>query len=48
MGATRVYEIADGYVAAFAALDPTTASAVGIDDHGTRLTDHSPEAIGTR
>ena len=48
MGATRVYEIADGYVAAFAALDPTTASAVGIDDHGTRLTDHSPEAIGAR
>ncbi|MFM7061285.1 MAG: DUF885 domain-containing protein [Actinomycetes bacterium] len=48
MGTTRVHEIADGYVAAFAALDPTTATAVGIDDHGARLTDHSPEGIEAR
>lgn len=48
VGGTRVHEIADGYVAAFAALDPTTATAVGIDDHGTRLTDHSPEAVEAR
>jgi uncharacterized protein (DUF885 family) len=48
VGTTRVHEIADGYVAAFAALDPTTATAVGIDDHGTRLTDHSPEGIEAR
>ena len=48
MAATRVHEIADGYVSAYAALDPTTATAVGIDDHGTRLTDHSPDGIEAR
>ena len=48
MAASRVHEIADGYVTAYAALDPTTATAVGIDDHGSHLTDHSPEGVEAR
>ena len=48
MAASRVHEIADGYVTAYAALDPTTATAVGIDDHGSHLPDHSPEGVEAR
>lgn len=48
MAGTRVHEIADGYVAAYAALDPTAATSFGIDDHATRLTDHSPDGIAAR
>ena len=45
---TRIHEIADGYVATYAALDPTGATQAGIDEHSTRLTDHSPDGIAAR
>ena len=40
---SRVYEIADGYVDRFAALDPVSATAVGIDGHDGEMTDYSPD-----
>ena len=43
-----VYALSDAYVSAYAALDPTGATAVGIDDHPTALTDYSPEALEER
>lgn len=43
-----VYALSDAYVSEYAALDPTGATAVGIDDHPTALTDYSPEALEER
>ncbi len=43
-----VYVASDAYVSQYASLDPTGATAVGIDDHPTALTDYSPEALEER
>lgn len=45
---SEVYAASDAYVSQYAALDPTGATAVGIDDHPTALTDYSPEALEER
>jgi uncharacterized protein (DUF885 family) len=43
-----VYEIADRYVLAYAALDPIEATDAGIAGHEDELTDFSPDASATR
>ena len=40
---SRIYEIADKYVDALAALDPSTATALGIPGHEREMPDYSPE-----
>jgi uncharacterized protein (DUF885 family) len=40
---SRIFEIADRYVEAFAALDPDAATARGIIGHETEMTDYSPD-----
>jgi len=40
---SRVYEIADGYVDRFAALDPVTATGAGIAGYDGEMTDFSPD-----
>ena len=40
---TRIFEIADRYVDAFAALDPNAATASGITGHEAEMTDYSPD-----
>ena len=43
-----VYEIADRYVLAYAALDPIEATDAGIAGHEDELTDFSPDASAAR
>lgn len=43
-----VYALSEAYVSKYASLDPTGATAVGIDDNPTALTDYSPEALEER
>ncbi|HEY7136803.1 MAG TPA: DUF885 domain-containing protein [Acidimicrobiia bacterium] len=43
-----VFEIADAYVDAFAALDPVEATDYGIAGHEAEMTDYSPEGIDAR
>jgi len=45
---SEVYEIADGYVLAYAALDPVAATDAGVAGHDHQLTDYSPEASDER
>ena len=45
---SEVYEIADRYVLAYAALDPIAATDAGIAGHDHELTDYSPEADAAR
>ena len=45
---SRVYEIADGYVDRFAALDPVSATAVGIAGHDGEMTDYSPDGAASQ
>ena len=40
---SEVYEIADQYVLAYAALDPIAATDAGIAGHDHELTDYSPD-----
>jgi len=43
---TRIFEIADRYVDAFATLDPNAATASGITGHEAEMTDYSPDGAG--
>jgi uncharacterized protein (DUF885 family) len=43
-----VYELADGYVARFAALDPLAATGEGITGHDHEMTDYSPDGAAER
>jgi uncharacterized protein (DUF885 family) len=43
-----VFEIADAYVDAFAALDPVEATDYGIAGHEAEMTNYSPEGIDAR
>src|SRR4029077_9929169 len=43
-----VYEIADRYVLAYAALDPIEATDAGVAGHEDELTDFSPDANSAR
>ncbi|WP_199443311.1 DUF885 domain-containing protein [Umezawaea beigongshangensis] len=43
-----VHGISDAYVAAYAALDPLTATAIGVGDVDDQLTDYSPEGHAAR
>ena len=45
---SEVYEIADRYVLAYAALDPIAATDAGIAGHDHELTDYSPDVSGAR
>ena len=45
---SEVYEIADRYVLAYAALDPIEATDAGIAGHEHELTDFSPAASAAR
>ena len=45
---SEVYEIADRYVLAYAALDPIEATDAGIAGHEHELTDFSPDAGDAR
>ena len=45
---SEVYEIADKYVLAYAALDPIAATEAGIVGHEHELTDFSPDAADAR
>ena len=45
---TALDELADGYLAELAALDPEAATAMGITTYDTRLTDHSPAGVDAR
>ena len=45
---SEVYEIADRYVLAYAALDPIAATDAGIAGHDHELTDYSPDAGAAR
>ncbi|MGO9877281.1 MAG: DUF885 domain-containing protein, partial [Acidimicrobiia bacterium] len=45
---SQVYEIADQYVLAYAALDPISATDAGIAGHDHELTDYSPDASSGR
>src|SRR5450432_3048049 len=45
---SEVYEIADRYVLAYAALDPIAATDAGIAGHEHELTDFSPDASDAR
>ena len=45
---SEVYEIADRYVLAYAALDPIAATDAGIAGHDHELTDFSPDGAATR
>jgi len=45
---SRVYEIADGYVDRFAALDPVTATMAGIAGHDGEMTDYSPDGAAAQ
>jgi len=45
---SEVYEIADQYVLAYAALDPIAATDAGIAGHDHELTDYSPDASSAR
>jgi uncharacterized protein (DUF885 family) len=45
---SEVYEIADTYVLAYAALDPIAATEAGIAGHEHELTDYSPDAGDAR
>ncbi len=45
---SHVYEVADRYVEAFAALDPISATGAGIAGFDDRLTDYSPDASAAR
>ncbi len=38
-----VYQIADDYVEAFAALHPVAATSIGVAGHDAKMTDFSPE-----
>src|SRR3990170_4362098 len=40
---SRIFEIADKYVDELAALDPSTATALGIPGHEREMPDYSPE-----
>jgi hypothetical protein len=40
--------IADAYVDDYCALDPVTATYLGVPDHEHRLTDYSPEGYAAR
>ncbi|GGM61733.1 hypothetical protein GCM10012275_35830 [Longimycelium tulufanense] len=46
--ASGVHEISDRYVADYAALDPITATALGIEGHDEKLTDFSPDGHRAR
>jgi len=48
MPTSEVYEIADRYVLAYAALDPIEATDAGIAGHEDELTDFSPDASAAR
>ncbi|MDQ1509699.1 MAG: hypothetical protein QOG50_1543, partial [Actinomycetota bacterium] len=48
MPRSEVYEIADRYVSAYAALDPIEATDAGIAGHEDKLTDFSPDASAAR
>lgn len=45
---SEVERVSEAYVSKYAALDPTGATAVGIDDHPDSLTDYSPDALAER
>ncbi len=45
---SEVYEIAEQYVLAYAALDPIAATDAGIAGHDHELTDYSPDATSSR
>ena len=45
---SKVYEIADEYVLAYAALDPIAATDAGIAGHEHELTDYSPAGAEAR
>src|SRR5580765_7557325 len=45
---SEVYDIADEYVLAYAALDPVAATDAGIAGHDHELTNYSPEASDER
>jgi uncharacterized protein (DUF885 family) len=45
---SEVYEIADEYVLAYAALDPISATDAGIAGHDHEVTDYSPDASDAR
>jgi uncharacterized protein (DUF885 family) len=45
---TAIDRIADAYVQTFAALDPETATALGIPGHDDEMTDHSPAGLQAR
>ncbi|MFC5380228.1 DUF885 domain-containing protein [Aquipuribacter nitratireducens] len=45
---TPVDELVDGYLDEYAALDPESATRMGVAGHDTRLTDHSPAGIAAR
>src|SRR4051794_16571919 len=45
---TPVDEIADGYLAQYAVLDPLAATAIGIPGHDHEMTDLSPAGIDAR
>src|SRR3954451_14438484 len=45
---SEVYDIADRYVLAYAALDPVAATDAGVAGHDHQLTDYSPEASDER
>ena len=47
-GELPVYDLADGYVARFAALDPLAATGEGITGHDHEMTDYSPEGAAER
>ncbi len=47
-GNSSIYRIADGYVDAFAALDPISATGAGIPGHDAEMTDYSPDGIDAR
>ena len=45
---TTVDQVADAYVAGYAALDPVAATRQGILGHESEMTDFSPEGVGAR
>ena len=45
---SRIYDIAEDYVTAHAALDPLGATRAGISGHDTEMTDYSPDGFDAR
>ncbi len=45
---SRVYEIADGYVDRFTALDPVSATGIGVAGHDHEMTDYSPDGAAAQ